>query len=240
MTATTNKDPLIHFPFYINQYQGLLSGYSFLEKGAFIALLCVYLSEDGKIPEDLNKLFRMAGAFNQDEQVALSLVKDEVIRLGLEILKKQRKVREKNRQKASKAANKRWSKGNATSIPTSIPEAMLEECHTETDTETDTEIKKEQEKNKKILFESQFESFWNLYDKKKSRPDAEKKFKAALKIDTYENIIAGVEKYIKARSPDSQYWKNPSTWLNQECWKDDYSTPKSESTTFNPTKWSKY
>ena len=69
----------------------------------------------------------------------------------------------------------------------------------------------------------QFESFWNLYDKKKSRPDAEKKFKAALNKDSFENIIAGLEKYIKARSPDSQYWKNPSTWLNQECWKDDYS-----------------
>lgn len=71
--------------------------------------------------------------------------------------------------------------------------------------------------------ESQFESFWNMYDKKKSRPDAEKKFKIALKKDTFENIMAGVEKYIKTRGTDAQFWKHPSTWLNQECWKDEYS-----------------
>lgn len=75
---------------------------------------------------------------------------------------------------------------------------------------------------------SQFESFWNLYDKKKSKPDAEKKFKAALKKDTFENIIAGLEKYIKVRGADSQFWKHPSTWLNQECWKDEYTTTKDE------------
>jgi len=222
-TTTTDKDPLIHFPFYINQYQGLLAGYSFLEKGAFIALLCVYLSEDGKIPADAAKLFRMAGAFSEEEQSALSTIKDEVIRIGAEIIKSQKKIREKSRDKASKAAKHRWSKGNASSIASSIQQAMLEECHTETEKETETEIKKEIEKEKKLLLESQFESFWNLYDKKKSRPDAEKKFKAALSKDSFENIIAGLEKYVMARSPDSQYWKNPSTWLNQECWKDDYS-----------------
>lgn len=147
--TTTNKDPLIHFPFYINQYQGLLAGYSFLEKGAFIALLCVYLSEDGQIPEEPAKLFRKAGAFGEEEQLALSSVKDEVIRVGLEIIKSQKKIREKSREKASKAAKQRWLKGNAPSIAPSIQQAMLEECHTETEKETETEIKKEIEKKVK-------------------------------------------------------------------------------------------
>jgi hypothetical protein len=51
-TITTNKDPLIHFPFYINQYQGILSRYSLEEKGAFISLLCVYIVEDSQLPEN--------------------------------------------------------------------------------------------------------------------------------------------------------------------------------------------
>ena len=74
----------------------------------------------------------------------------------------------------------------------------------------------------------QFESFWNLYDKKTGKPDAEKKFKAALKKDTFENIMAGLEKYIKARGSDAQYWKHPSTWLHNECWKDEYSAKQEQ------------
>ena len=86
----------------------------------------------------------------------------------------------------------------------------------------------EKPKTPKVEDMQQFESFWNLYGKKLSRPDAEKKFKAALKKDTFENIIAGLEKYIKARGSDSQYWKHPSTWLNQECWKDEYSVKQEQ------------
>lgn len=220
MTNSTNKDPLIHFPFYINQYQGLLAGYTFLEKGAFVALLCVYLSEDGQIPKDVDKLYRMTGAFNQEEQTALLSIKDEVIRVGSEILKNQKKVREKSREKATNAANKRWSKGNATSIQ----QAMLEDCHTETEKETEKEIKKKKEIENKLLLANQFEEFWNLYNKKTGKADAEKKFKAALKIDTFENIMTGLNAYVKVRSPESKFWKDPSTWLNKQCWKDEYET----------------
>ena len=74
------------------------------------------------------------------------------------------------------------------------------------------------------VFDNQFQSFWDSYNKKTSKPDAEKKFKAALKNDTFENIMAGVGRYIKTRGDDSKFWKNPSTWLNQECWKDEYNS----------------
>lgn len=73
-----------------------------------------------------------------------------------------------------------------------------------------------------VVEKEQFESFWNFYGKKLSRPDAEKKFKSALKKDTFENIIDGVARYIKSRGDDSKYWKHPSTWLHNECWKDEY------------------
>lgn len=83
----------------------------------------------------------------------------------------------------------------------------------------------------------QFESFWNLYNKKTSRADAEKKFKAALKKESFENIIAGVERYTKTRGTDSKFWKNPSTWLYQECWKDEYTNiPENKPAPKNPVK----
>lgn len=94
--------------------------------------------------------------------------------------------------------------------------------------DSDSDSKKDSDSKNELSIGEQFESFWNIYDKKKSKPDAEKKFKAALKKDTFENIIAGLEKYIKARGSDSQYWKHPSTWLNQECWKDEHLSTKDE------------
>jgi hypothetical protein len=96
--------------------------------------------------------------------------------------------------------------------------ANLADSDSKSDSDSDSDSKSD------LSIEEKFESFWNLYGKKLSRPDVEKKFKAALKKDTFENIIAGVERYVKARSPDAQFWKNPSTWLNQECWKDELET----------------
>ena len=97
----------------------------------------------------------------------------------------------------------------------------------------------------KSKLESQFESFWNLYDKKTSRADAERKFKSALKKESYENIIAGLERYIKSRGIDKKYWKNPSTWLYQECWNDEYELnkqdlPKQETLTLRFNKFMGY
>ena len=83
------------------------------------------------------------------------------------------------------------------------------------------------EKTQSVIEKEQFELFWNRYDKKVSRADVEKRFMTALKKDTIENIMSGLDNYLKTRSPDSQYWKNPATWLNQECWKDEY-VPKQD------------
>lgn len=95
------------------------------------------------------------------------------------------------------------------------------------------------------LAESQFESFWNLYDKKTARPDANKKFIAALKKDSFEKIMAGLNAYVKSRGQDSKFWKNPSTWLHQECWKDEYTQEPRQnnnqsSNNYNSEKWKKY
>ena len=141
----STKDPLIHFPFYINQYQGLLSGYSFSEKGAFISLLCVYLSEDGIIPEDKSRLFRMAGAFEEEEKKALDSVFSEVVRIGSEILETQRGKRKKCREAARIGGLSRVANAQANAKQT----LKRKSSNTETETETETDIK---ERNKNILY----------------------------------------------------------------------------------------
>jgi hypothetical protein len=72
--------------------------------------------------------------------------------------------------------------------------------------------------------ESQFEEFWNLYNKKIGRAETEKKFVLALKKVSFEKLTEGLKNYISKRGNDSQFWKNPATWLHQQCWQDEYST----------------
>lgn len=99
------------------------------------------------------------------------------------------------------------------------------------------DINKNKNKNKndnnvesklELELESQFESFWNLYDYKKAKPKAKLVFKSSLKKDSFENIIEGLNKYLKTRGSDRQYWKHPTTWLNGECWNDDYQTKQTQ------------
>lgn len=79
---------------------------------------------------------------------------------------------------------------------------------------------------------SQFEFFWNLYDKKEGRKDCEKKFQLALKKESFEKIMAGLQRYVKARGSDKKYWKLPETWLNKESWNDEYAETTTKPTNF--------
>jgi hypothetical protein len=63
-----------------------------------------------------------------------------------------------------------------------------------------------------------FDGFWTRYPRKIAKPEARKKWKAALKKAPAETIMAGLAKY--AFSQDPQFVPHPSTWLNQERWND--------------------
>lgn len=73
-----------------------------------------------------------------------------------------------------------------------------------------------------LTISEKFDLFWNLYNKKTSKADAERKFAQSLKKDTFENIMSGLQKYVSSRGEDRKYWKDPSTWLNKGCWNDEY------------------
>lgn len=71
-----------------------------------------------------------------------------------------------------------------------------------------------------------FENFWRTYPRRIEKKSAFKAWKGALKKGaTADEIIAGAARYAKYRAGEpEQYTKHPSTWLNQECWEDKYST----------------
>ena len=75
---------------------------------------------------------------------------------------------------------------------------------------------------------SRFAEFWNIYNKKTGKDVCEKKFNK-LKDSEVDKIFEILPTYI-ASTPDVQYRKNPSTWLNQKCWEDELELPNSVKT----------
>jgi len=66
-----------------------------------------------------------------------------------------------------------------------------------------------------------FAEFWDAYDKKRSRQQAEKAWgKIRPDADLRAKITDAVAAYVRA-TPDKQYRKDPATWLNGECWEDE-------------------
>ncbi len=86
--------------------------------------------------------------------------------------------------------------------------------------------KNEENENKEILQEKEFNSFWELFQKKEDRKKCATKWKNISKKDK-ELIFKTVSAYVES-TPDKQYRKNPLTWLNGECWNNDYSEDKTQ------------
>ncbi len=91
-------------------------------------------------------------------------------------------------------------------------ESLLETKRNETEEETETET------NGVTVWPS-FDDFWNLYDKKVGKPNAEKRWKK-INQGAREKIMQHLELYVRS-TPDTKYRKNPDTYLNQESWNDE-------------------
>jgi hypothetical protein len=92
--------------------------------------------------------------------------------------------------------------------------------------------KKEEKEKKEKEFIDLFNEFWNLYPNKKSKPKALLLYKKL--ADKHEDIIAGLKVEIEYRKWAENknktgakifvpFWKHPTTWLNGQCWLDEYT-----------------
>ena len=68
--------------------------------------------------------------------------------------------------------------------------------------------------------EEGFETFWSLYEKPIGKKIAKQKF-LSLSLDDCKKAISVAPIYVKA-TPDRKFRKHASTWLNQECFNDEY------------------
>lgn len=95
------KDPLIHFPFYCNQYMGMLSKYTYEEQGAFLRVVCGCITEDGVLANDDSK-YRTLSAFSESERSAVDKVFEDAFCMATEIMESQKAKRTVNRNNGKK------------------------------------------------------------------------------------------------------------------------------------------
>ena len=83
-----------------------------------------------------------------------------------------------------------------------------------------------------------FENFWNLYDKKRgSKTKIENKWDK-LSESTQAEIMAYIPRYIESQ-PDKQFRKDPSTFFNNESWKDELIGSTKQKSGFNYEKFTR-
>jgi hypothetical protein len=69
--------------------------------------------------------------------------------------------------------------------------------------------------------EEQFEAFWKSYPRRVAKGAARKMFDKAIKKTTLDNMLKAITEYV-ARKPEKIDFKHPATWLNGECWDDEW------------------
>ena len=69
--------------------------------------------------------------------------------------------------------------------------------------------------------EEQFEAFWKSYPRRVAKGAARKAFDKAIKKTTLENMLKAITEYV-AKKPEKIDFKHPATWLNGECWDDEW------------------
>lgn len=77
------------------------------------------------------------------------------------------------------------------------------------------------EDNKQNIYSDSFEKFWSVVPNKDAKKAAAVAFKKAIKLISVEDLIIAYQAYIQLCNTQQRYKKNPSTWLNQECWNDE-------------------
>ena len=70
-----------------------------------------------------------------------------------------------------------------------------------------------------------FDDFWKIYPKKEAKGAARKSYERAIKKASPETIMLGLSRYLEridGEKTGRQFIKLPATFLNQECWDDEY------------------
>jgi len=197
------KDPA--FLFYPNDYLGGTLGMSFEQKGAYIEILMMQFNR-GHMTNDmiLHMLFGNAQLW-ESIKGKFSIDSDGLFfntRLEIEQNKRKEYSESRRKNKAGKAKEENHMINDMS--------VHMEDENRDIVISYLPVLKKE----KKEVYS--FDDFWTDYGKKEDRKKCETKWKSITEKQKAE-IKMHVPLYVQS-TPEIQYRKNPSTYLNNECW----------------------
>ncbi|MBZ9894226.1 hypothetical protein LB545_07695 [Mesorhizobium sp. BR1-1-6] len=76
---------------------------------------------------------------------------------------------------------------------------------------------------------SDFDVFWAAYPRRISKGAARTAFEKAIRKTDLETMLAAIRDYQRFK-PERIDFKHPATWLNQECWDDEWQAVPKEVT----------
>lgn len=79
--------------------------------------------------------------------------------------------------------------------------------------------------------QSKFEIFWASYPRRLSKGKAREAFDKAIKKTTIDIMLKAITEYV-AKKPDKIDYKYPATWLNGECWDDEWEPQQPKAPSF--------
>ena len=208
-------------PLWTDAYLADTKHLTTIEHGAYLLLLMCMWRSKGSLPNDDKLLARYAG-LTKGQWTRIKPAIFPFFTVSPDSISQRRLTKELGfvRQrsiKASDAAKAKWLKNKETGDAN----AQSEQCERNAPTPIDssslrseglTPIIPQPKSNEK------FDAFWSLYPNKVGKRDAEKKFALALKRVSFDDLMAGLRRYVG--KTDDRAWCNPSTWLNQDRWAD--------------------
>lgn len=81
--------------------------------------------------------------------------------------------------------------------------------------------------------DEQFEIFWKCYPRRVAKGAARTVFDKAIKKTTLEVMLTAITAYV-ANKPDKIDFKHPATWLNGECWHDEWEPQQPKASFTSP------
>ena len=230
---TRTKSLSLWYPEYPGDYARKTGHLSMSQHGAYLLLRQHYYSTGRPLPTNVTSLYRICGALEDAEKADVNAIIAEFFTLEAdgyhnsrcdEEIAKRGDIRKK-RQAAVAARADRQGKKPATIEPTFVT------------TPTPTPTVEEREGKPSLAHPpvgegakpDKFGKFWDAYPHrgglKKGRAVAEKRFAAAVKRGTPpDTIIAGAKAAHEHPDVIRGFARDPSTWLNQEGWRDEFGS----------------
>lgn len=197
-----------YFQFEIKEWMANTAHLTEQEEAYYLRLILYYYDSEQVIPLDPTPVFRKLRI--KDFEVGMQLLREFFVEIDIgwdhnrcnqEIHKYQAKIEQAS--KAGKASAEKRFNGRSTSVQPIINQESLI-------------INQESNTTKPIGFDE----FWNVYDKKVGKPNAQKAWaKAKIDEDLLKTVLEQAKKY--AVATDKQFRKDPERWIKYRGWEDE-------------------